>query len=59
MSFAKDDDEDGAGKIVGIDAAEIAALLAERTRDSDAYDVLREVLTSLSEHARDRRGTTH
>lgn len=59
MAFLQDDDEDGRDTIVGIDVAQIAALLADRTPDSDAYDVLREVLTSLTEQSRDRRGTTH
>lgn len=59
MKFEPDDEENPAGKIAGLDVAEIAALLAEAKPEGDAYDILRDVLTTLSDQARDRRNSTH
>ena len=59
MKFLRDDEESSSRKIAGIDVAEIAALLPEVTPEGDAYDVLRDVLSTLGEQVRERRGPTH
>ncbi len=59
MKFAIDDEDAPDGKIAGLDVSEIAARLAEMSPEGDAYDILRDVLTTLGEQARERRGHTH
>ena len=59
MKFLRDDEDRQSGKIAGIDVAEIAELLSRVKPDGDAYDVLRNVLTTLGGRRRAPQGTNH
>jgi hypothetical protein len=59
MKFWPEDEETPSGKLAGLDVAEIAALLPDVAPEGDAYDILRDVLTTLSEQSRERRGLIH
>ena len=59
MTFVPEDEDGLVDRIVRLDFADIAALLPEVTPERDAYDILRDVLTSLGEHARDSGKIAH
>ena len=59
MKFLRDDDDRKSGKIAGLDIAEIAELLSRVTPDADAYDVLRNVLATLTRRSLQPQGTVH
>ena len=59
MKFTIDDEDAPDHKIAGLDVSEIAAMLAQASPEGDAYDILRDVLTTLGEQARERRSSTH
>ncbi|WP_161957285.1 hypothetical protein [Aestuariivirga litoralis] len=59
MTIMPDDEDAPADRIAGLDLAELAALMAQAKTEGDAYDVLREVLSTLTAQAREPDGTTH
>jgi len=59
VTFMPDDEDAPADRIAGLDLAELAALMARAKTEGDAYDVLREVLSTLTAQAREPDGTTH